>query len=148
MSLIVYKVRIRLLCCSDEEFACVAGSSFMGSCDMLLVSQYVRSKENFSNEDRSIQYSVTISECHRCKMCFVLFPSANALIEHVCVKQEDSVQSAEAFSDENVEPGAKYTCDKCDISFSQNSILHNHQCIYRGQRAFRCGSCGKAFQST
>jgi KRAB domain-containing zinc finger protein len=60
------------------------------------------------------------------------------------VKQEISVQSAEAFSDENVKPGAKYTCDKCGISFSQNSILRNHQCIYSGERPFRCGSCGKA----
>ncbi|XP_043208469.1 zinc finger protein 112-like [Amphibalanus amphitrite] len=69
---------------------------------------------------------------HRCELCGLEFKSLLKKSQHKIVVHRRP---------------AKFTCERCDVTFKSSSRLRRHQASHTGYKPFKCVMCGKGLSS-
>ena len=109
-------------------------------------------RSSFHDELQMLQSEGTVFECSQ--IVTNINSSASGLppqrIHSVCKgishKHESAVMHpSELAPDQESQKEKSYKCDKCDITFLQDSEFTRHQRIHTGRKAYKCNICCKAF---
>lgn len=93
--------------------------------------RYLKEHERRHRQKSAAQDTTQPAEKFKCKQCHTGFSAAQDLSSHMRFHAEKEV--------------GEYRCDMCYKSFSQWSLLKQHQESHMGQVVYECNECDKAF---
>lgn len=108
--------------------------------------------ENADNRNKHVARHDRVYQCSEpdCATADLDFADQKALRAHVLESHPDSEMWEKMFKplivkESKPDRESKFRCERCDLSFTRNSIWKDHQRAHAGQKDYVCSKCPKAF---